>query len=121
MVWKYFEGCVTYFAQVAVKDVIEVPDGYDLITTGDMDGVVTEEFYKDKDKNISIQLTAFDGKFSDYYDVSDTTTYHLAQKLDTSDRFNINEVPESDLSKIYEELGKPYFDMDLLRLEKELD
>lgn len=59
--------------------------------------------------------------FSDYYDVSDTTTYHLAQKLDTSDRFNINEVPESDLSKIYEELGKPYFDMDLLRLEKELD
>ena len=59
--------------------------------------------------------------FSDYYDVSDTTTYHLAKKLDNSNRFDIIEVPEYNLSEIYDELGKPYFDMDVLRLEKELD
>lgn len=59
--------------------------------------------------------------FSDYYDVADDTTYHLAEKSDGAGKFNFNEVDVNDLSKIYEELGKPYFEMDVLRLEKELD
>lgn len=57
--------------------------------------------------------------YADYYDVLDKTTYHLAEIDD--DTVNINEVNEKDLSRIYDDLGKPYFDMDIIRLEKELD
>ena len=57
--------------------------------------------------------------YADYYDVLDKTTYHLAEIDD--DTVKINEVDENDLSRIYDDLGKPYFDMDIIRLEKELD
>ena len=59
--------------------------------------------------------------FSDYYDVSDDTTYHLAEKSEKTGKYNVNEVKSNHLSKIYDELGQPYFDMDVLRLEKELE
>lgn len=57
--------------------------------------------------------------FSHYFDISDKTTYHLAESNGVS--FDINEVDESHLSKIYDNLGNAYFEMDILRLEKELD
>lgn len=57
--------------------------------------------------------------FSYYFDISDKTTYHLAESNGVS--FDINEVDESNLSKIYDNLGNAYFEMDILRLEKELD
>ena len=57
--------------------------------------------------------------YADYYDVLDKTTYHMAE-ID-GDTVKINEVDESDLSRIYDDLGKPYFDMDIIRLEKEID
>ena len=57
--------------------------------------------------------------FVNYYDMADMTTYHLTEKTENS-KFNVKQVKENDLSKIYDELGKPYFEMDILRLEKEL-
>ena len=57
--------------------------------------------------------------YADYYDVLDKTTYHMAE-ID-GDTVKINEVNEDDLSRIYDDLGKPYFDMDIIRLEKEID
>lgn len=57
--------------------------------------------------------------FSHYFDISDQTTYHLAESNGVS--FDINEVDESHLSKIYDNLGNAYFEMDILRLEKDLD
>lgn len=59
--------------------------------------------------------------FSQYYDISEDTTYHLAEDSDNKGKFNVKEVNENNLSKIYDELGQPYFDMDVLRLEKEMD
>ena len=58
--------------------------------------------------------------FSDYYDISDNTTYHLTQDYNSS-KFNVNEIDKNNLSKIYDELGQPYFKMDVLRLEKEME
>ncbi len=57
--------------------------------------------------------------YAHYYDILDKTTYHLAEIED--DTVNINEVAEMDLSRIYDDLGQPYFDMDIIRLEKEID
>lgn len=58
--------------------------------------------------------------FSYYYDVLDKTTYHLA-KLSENNLFDINEIDESNLSEIYSNLGQAYIDIDILRLEKDLD
>lgn len=58
--------------------------------------------------------------FSKYYDVSHDTTYHLAENSQNKGMFNVKEVSENNLSEIYDELGRPYFDMDVLRLEKEM-
>lgn len=59
--------------------------------------------------------------FSEYYDLDDETNYYLAEKSDENDLFNLNEVKSSELSKIYDNLGKPYFAIDQVRLEKELE
>ena len=58
--------------------------------------------------------------FSDYYNILDKTTYHLAESA-KNNLFDINEVDESNLSEIYSNLGQPYIDIDILRLEKDLD
>ncbi len=58
--------------------------------------------------------------FSYYHGILDKTSYHLAQPFD-SNLFNINEIDESNLSEIYSNLGQPYIEMDILRLEKSLD
>lgn len=59
--------------------------------------------------------------FSEYYDLDDETNYYLAEKSDENELFNLNEVKSSELSKIYDNLGKPYFAIDQVRLEKELE
>ncbi len=51
----------------------------------------------------------------------DETNYYLAEKSDENDLFNLNEVKSSELSKIYDNLGKPYFAIDQVRLEKKLE
>lgn len=59
--------------------------------------------------------------FSEYYDISDKTRYHLAERCDSDDgRIDIREVEKDDLSRIYDNLGNPYLAMDALRLEKSL-
>ena len=79
-----------------------------------------------KKLNISIYINTHSPLFiesvhtyADYYDILDKTTYHLTKLEDN--KVNIKEVEENNLSEIYDNLGKPYFDMDILRLEKELD
>ena len=59
--------------------------------------------------------------FSEYYDLSDKTKYHLAEKSSKEGLFDINEVEKDNLSKIYDNLGKPYLAMDVLRIEKSLE
>ncbi len=59
--------------------------------------------------------------FSEYYDLDDETNYYLTEKSDGNELFNLNEVKSSELSKIYDNLGKPYFAIDQVRLEKELE
>ena len=53
--------------------------------------------------------------FSNYYDLSDKTTYHLAEK--SGDGFDISEIPVSELSKLYDNLGRPYLALDMLKFE----
>ena len=58
--------------------------------------------------------------FADYYDISDKTKYHLAERCEDG-LVNIDEVEMDNLSKIYDNLGKPYLAMDVLRIQKTLD
>ena len=56
-----------------------------------------------------------------YYDMSGEVKYHLAEASHNAFSFDICEVDEENLSKIYDNLGKAYLDMDVLRLEKDID
>lgn len=58
--------------------------------------------------------------FSYYYDILDRTSYHLAKPF-KDNLFDIEEIDEDNLSEIYSNLGQPYFDIDVLRLEKDMD
>ena len=55
--------------------------------------------------------------FADYYDLSDETTYHLAERK--GDLYDIHEIPEDNLSKLYDNLGRPYLKLDMLKIQKE--
>ena len=80
----------------------------------------TSEFSEGPFSNLEIIDPSFyTGNFN-YYDVLDKTTYHLA-KLSENNLFDINEIDESNLSEIYSNLGQAYIDIDILRLEKDLD
>ena len=57
--------------------------------------------------------------FADYYDLSDETTYHLAERK--GDLYDIHEIPEDNLSKLYDNLGRPYLKLDMLKIQKELE
>ena len=57
--------------------------------------------------------------FSQYYDIADDTAYHITRKSDKDGLFNITQT--DNLSDIYDQLGNPYFKMDMLRIEKELE
>ena len=59
--------------------------------------------------------------FSYYYDILDKTSYHLAISSGSSNLFDVGEIDESNLSEIYSNLGQPYVELDILRLEKDLD
>ena len=57
--------------------------------------------------------------YADYYDMSEDSTYHMTHKSEKEGLFDISQT--ENLSEIYDNLGDPYFQMDVLRLEKELD
>ena len=59
--------------------------------------------------------------FSYYYDILDKTSYHLAISSGSSNLFDVGEIDEGNLSEIYSNLGQPYVELDILRLEKDLD
>ena len=51
--------------------------------------------------------------------MADDTSYHMTRKSDKDGFFDIAQT--DNLSEIYDNLGNPYFKMDMLRIEKELD
>lgn len=57
--------------------------------------------------------------YSQYYDMADDTAYHMTRKSDKDGFFDIAQT--DNLSEIYDNLGNPYFKMDMLRIEKELE
>lgn len=57
--------------------------------------------------------------YSKYYDMADDTSYHMTQKSEKDGLFDIAQT--DNLSEIYDNLGNPYFKMDMLRIEKELE
>lgn len=57
--------------------------------------------------------------FSAYYELEDKTSYHLTEK--SGSHFNISEVDAGELSRIFDNLGRPYMTLDMIRLEKELE
>lgn len=59
--------------------------------------------------------------FAEYYDFNDKIHYHLAE-VSQNNLFEINEVKKGHLSKIYDDLGEPYFAIALLdALKSSLD
>lgn len=58
--------------------------------------------------------------YSQYYDLGDVTTYHLANQCEESFLADIDEINAEDLARIYDNLGNPYFEMDAISLEKKL-
>ena len=81
-----------------------------------------------KSLNISVYINSHSPLFIEaldtfayYYDMSGEVKYHLAEASHNAFSFDICEVDEENLSKIYDNLGKAYLDMDVLRLEKDID
>lgn len=58
--------------------------------------------------------------YSQYYDMGEVTTYHLASQCEDSFKSDISEVDVNDLARIYDNLGNPYLEMDVISLEKKL-
>lgn len=56
--------------------------------------------------------------YAEYYGLSDKTSFYMTQKSEKENYYDVCEV--NDLSQIYDNLGNPYFELDLLRLETEL-
>ena len=52
--------------------------------------------------------------------MGEVTTYHLASQCEDSFKSDISEVDVNDLARIYDNLGNPYLEMDVISLEKKL-
>lgn len=58
--------------------------------------------------------------FSELYGLDDETNYFLAEEFEGSGFNNITQLSSSELYKIYENLGKPYDEIDKIRIRKDL-
>lgn len=55
--------------------------------------------------------------YSEYYDLNDDTNYYLTEKSEVEGRYDINKVENDELYIIYDNLGKPYDFIDIIKIK----
>ena len=55
--------------------------------------------------------------YSEYYDLNDDTNYYLTEKTDVEGKYDINKIENDELFRIYDNLGKPYDFIDIIKIQ----
>ena len=55
--------------------------------------------------------------YSEYYDLNDETNYYLTEKSNVEGKYNINKIDNDELFVIYDNLGKPYDFINIIKIK----